>query len=182
VNDERVTTDDGPALLRRGLDQLAGLLDDVPGDALGNSTPCTDWTVQELVDHIVATPTRFARMVRGESIDWSAPTPPAGDDPAGAFRAHADELLDALPDADAGSGPVDVDWQCAELAVHTWDLATALGRSTDDLDPAVAEAGLSFMRANLTEDKRSPVFGPEQPAPEGADPYQRIAAFAGRSV
>jgi hypothetical protein len=66
--------------------------------------------------------------------------------------------------------------------VHTWDLAAALGRSSGDLDPEVAERGLVFMHANLTNDNRSPAFGPEQPAPDSADAYLRIAAFAGRPV
>ena len=66
--------------------------------------------------------------------------------------------------------------------MHTSDLASVLSRSTSDLDPEVAERGLAFMRANLTDENRSPAFGPERPEPEGADPYQRIAAFAGRSV
>jgi uncharacterized protein (TIGR03086 family) len=138
--------------------------------------------VQDLVDHVVATPTRFARMLRGEPIDWSAPTPPAGDDPAGAFRAHADDLLGTWREQ---TGPVEdagLDWQCAELAVHTWDLATALHAPTSSLDPQVAERGLAFMRNSLTSENRAPVFGPERPAPESADAYGRIAAFAGRSV
>ena len=66
--------------------------------------------------------------------------------------------------------------------MHTWDLATAIGRSTGEFDAEVAERGLAFMRANLTEDTRGSAFGPEQPAPEAADAYQGIAAFAGRSV
>ena len=176
-----MTSDDALPVLHRALDQLADLLDEVPRGALGDRTPCEQWTVQDLVDHVVAAPAKFARMVRGESIDWSLPTPPAGDDPAAAFRAHADDLLTAWRDEDAPQGP-GVDWQCGELAVHTWDLATALGRSTADLDPAVAELGAAFMRANLTEANRGPVFGPEQPAPDGADAYGRLAAFAGRSV
>jgi len=176
-----MTPDDDPAVLRRGLDQLAGLLDDVPGGALGHPTPCPQWSVQDLVDHIVATPSRFARMVRGEAVDWSD-TPSAGREPAARFRSHAEDLLRAVADAPAPGGPVTLDWQCAELAVHTWDLATAIGRSTGDLDAEVAERGLAFMRANLTDDNRGSAFGPEQPAPEGADPYRRIAAFAGRSV
>jgi len=172
-----MTPDDHPAVLRRGLDQLAGLLDDVPAGALGDPTPCPQWDVRDLVDHIVAAPARFAGMARGEDVDWSA-TPSAGDEPAARFRENADDLLGAA----AGGGSVPVDWQCAELAVHTWDLATALGRSTADLDPEVAERGLAFMRASLTEENRAPAFGPEQPAPEGADAYRRLAAFAGRSV
>ena len=177
-----MTPEDDVAVLHRALDQLADLLDEVPAGALGDRTPCEDWTVETLVDHIVAAPAKFARMVRGESIDWSAPTPSAGPDPAAAFRSHSEELLQAWRHQESPSGAPGIDWQCAELAVHTWDLATALGRSTGALDPHPAERGLDFMRANLTDDNRSPAFGPEQPSPDGADAYQRVAAFAGRSV
>ena len=158
---------------------MTELLRQVDADARRRPTPCDEWTVQELVDHVVATPTRFAQMLRGESVDWAAPTPPAGADPARAFRSHADELVRTWQQSPTAGG---VDWQCAEIAVHTWDLATALGRPTAGLDPEPAERGLAFMQASLTEDKRSPVFGPEQPAPDGADAYQRIAAFAGRAA
>ena len=67
----------------------------------------------------------------------------------------------------------------AELAVHTYDLATALGRATADLDPEVAEEGRAFMTSSMTDEMRGDAFGPEQPAPADADAYQRIAAFAG---
>jgi uncharacterized protein (TIGR03086 family) len=173
---------DDLAVLRRALDQLAGLVADVRPAAEDDPTPCADWRVRDLVDHVVAAPTRFARMLRDEPVDWSAPTPAAGEDPVGAFRAHAEDLLGAWREH---SGPVEgpgADWQCAELAVHTWDLATALHASTSALDSEVAERGLAFMRAALTPENRGPVFGPEQPAPEGADAYARIAAFAGRRV
>ena len=176
-----MTSDEGPAVLRRALHQLADLLDDVPDAAPDGRTPCPEWDVRALVDHVVAAPPRFARMARGESIDWSE-TPSAGPDPAARFRSHAEDLLRPVADDAASGGPVSLDWQCAELAVHTWDLATAIGRPTADLDAEVAERGLAFVRASLTQDNRGPAFGPEQPAPEGADPYQRIAAFAGRSV
>lgn len=173
---------DDLAVLRRGLEQLTDLLRQVNAAVRDHSTPCQEWTVGDLVDHVVAMPTNFARMVRGESIDWSAPTPPAGDDPAHTFRSRADELLGAWHErAQDSPGHVGVDWQCAEVAVHTCDLARALSLPTGDLDPEVAERGLAFMHANLTEDNRAPAFGPEQPAPQGADAYHRIAAFAGRS-
>ncbi|MBB3084150.1 hypothetical protein [Geodermatophilus sabuli] len=85
-------------------------------------------------------------------------------------------------DGARGGGPVSLDWQCAELAVHTWDLATAIGRTTGDLDAEVAQRGSASMRAGLTDGHRGPAFGPEQRTPEGADACQRTAAFAGRSV
>ncbi len=168
------------AVLARGLDQAEALLGSVEGADLDAPTPCHDWTTAELVDHLVAAPRKFAQMVRGEEVDWSAPTPHVGDDRATVFRGAADQLMEAWEGA--GGAPTGPDWQSAEIAVHTYDLATALGRPTADLDAEVAERGLVYMQANLTADNRGEVFRPEQPAPDGADAYQRIAAFAGRTV
>jgi uncharacterized protein (TIGR03086 family) len=177
-----VTNDEDLAVLRRALDQVAALLDGVRPESTGDPTPCPEWKVQDLVDHLVAAPARFARMLRGQPIDWSAPTPSAGDDPEGTFRAHADDLLLAWRDHTGPVGDAGLDWQCAELAVHTWDLATAVHASTSTFDPHVAERGLAFMQDNLTTENRGPAFGPPQPAPATAEAYARIAAFAGRSV
>lgn len=82
----------------------------------------------------------------------------------------------------AGTAAVPGEWQVAELAVHTSDLASALELPTAELDAAVAAQGLAFMQANLTAENRDPAFDPEQPAPDGADPHERIAAFAGRRI
>lgn len=169
-------------MLDRALNQIAELLDKVRPAHLAQATPCEAWTVQHLVDHIVAAPTKFAHMLRSEQVDWSAPTPPAGGDPAATFRAHASDLLMAWREQDRAAPSSGLDWECAELAVHTWDLATALDTATDALDPDIAERGLAFMRVSLTPENRSPAFGPEQQAPADADAYQRIAAYAGRRV
>jgi uncharacterized protein (TIGR03083 family) len=172
-----MSSDNDTQVLARGLDQLEVLLRSVREDDLGDPTPCSDWTVSDLVDHIVQAPARFAAMVRGEKVDWAAPTPHA-DDPVAAYQENAQALRTALAEhPDSQPGP---DWQCAEIAVHTWDLATALGRPTDTLDPEVAERGRAFMLASLNDDNRSPAFGPEMQPSEGADAYGRIAAFAGR--
>jgi uncharacterized protein (TIGR03086 family) len=174
-----MSSDNATQVLARGLDQLEALLRSVQQDDLGRPTPCSDWRVSDLVDHVVQAPGRFAAMVRGEQVDWAASTPHLND-PVAAYQENARALRAALaehPDAQPGA-----DWQCAEIAVHTWDLATALGRSTDSLDPEVADLGRGFMAASLTDENRSPAFGPEVPAPEHADAYSRIAALAGRPV
>ena len=72
---------------------------------------------------------------------------------ASAFRSAGDDLMHLWHAGGAGEG-ADPDWQTAEFAVHSWDLAHALGRSTAELDPEVAEQGLAFMRANLREEMR----------------------------
>jgi len=165
-------------LIARGLDQLASLLDDVTPDQASLPTPCSDWTIADLADHVVGTTTQFAVMAQGGQPDWGAPTKHE-DQPAAALRRRTGELVTAL---EAGDGSFPVGMAAGELAVHTWDLATALGRDTADLDPAIAEAGHAFMSESLTDQMRGDSFGPEQQAPADADAYQRAAAFAGRAV
>jgi uncharacterized protein (TIGR03086 family) len=176
------TREDELAVLARGLDQAAGIVDTVEESDLARSTPCADWTVSALVDHLVVAPARFAQMVRGEEVDWSAPTPSSDGHGAEELRRGAAELMEAwraVGSDDVSMGP---DWQSAEVAIHTYDLVAALGRPTDGLDQEVADRGLAFMKANLQPQMREPAFDAEQSAPEDADAYQRIAAFAGRAV
>jgi uncharacterized protein (TIGR03083 family) len=168
-------------VLTRSLDQLGDLLLHVRADALDGPTPCTEWKLGQLVDHIVAAPGNFAVMVRGEQPDWSAATPHLDNGWAAEFRSSADDLMHLWHQGSVAEGN-NPDWQIAEFAVHSWDLAHALGRSTGELDPEVAEQGLGFMKANLRDEMRGDVFGPEQPAPAEGDAYDAIAAFAGRSV
>jgi uncharacterized protein (TIGR03086 family) len=76
--------------------------------------------------------------------------------------------------------------QVAELAVHAWDLATSTGQSID-LDPAVGQAALEWMRGALLpafrgEEAEGKSFGPEAPIADDAPLYDRLAAFSGREV
>lgn len=172
---------DDVATLRTALDQAAGVLERVDAADLARPTPCSDWDVATLVDHLLAQPGRFATMMRGGKPDWSAAPPHVDSDWAATFRASGDDLLAAWqsPGIEQAMPP---SWQCAELSVHTWDLARALGVPVDGFDQAPAEAGLEFMTANLKPEMRAGAFGPEQPAPPDAPAYDRIAAFAGRTV
>jgi uncharacterized protein (TIGR03086 family) len=165
------------SIVARGLDQCVDLLRAITPDDLQRPTPCSDWTVADLSDHIVNSTAGMATMAQGGEPDWANAA--HHDAPASVLEVQGAALLEALgsPDAAFPEGMA-----AAELAVHGYDLATALGRDTAGLDPEVAETGLAFMSASMTDDMRGAAFGPEQPAPDGADAYQRIAAFAGRSV
>ncbi|MGA8977703.1 MAG: maleylpyruvate isomerase family mycothiol-dependent enzyme [Pedococcus sp.] len=173
------TSRDDLSTLDRGLTQLGALVGAVQPNDLDRSTPCTDWTVRDLLGHVVQGPANFALSVRGGSPDWSAGAE-LPEDWAAAFTAHADDLREAWtqhPETEPGP-----DFQTAELAVHAWDLATALGRDPAELDPEVAERGFATMSQALTPERRGTAFQPERDAPQDADPYQRLAAFAGRTV
>jgi uncharacterized protein (TIGR03086 family) len=165
------------SIVTRGLDQLGGLLGAVTPDDVGRATPCSEWTVADLSDHIVNSTAGMAAMARGGEPDWSAT--PHHDDPAAALDREGSALVAALSSADT---QFPEGMAAAELAVHAYDLATAIGRPTGDLDPEVADVGYAFMSSSMSDDMRGDAFGPAQPAPADADAYERIAAFAGRSV
>lgn len=164
-------------IVARGLDQLGVLLAAVTPEDLHRSTPCSEWTVADLSDHVVNSTAGMATMARGGQPDWGAST--HHDDPASALQEQARALVGALesPDSAFPAGMA-----AGELAIHAYDLAAALGRATGELDQEIAEVGHAFMSQSLTEDNRGDAFRPEQPAPDGSDAYQRLAAFAGRSV
>ncbi len=170
---------DSIAVLQRALDQTGDVLAAIHKDQLSDPTPCEDWDVAHLIGHVLADPVRFTEALRGGSPDWAAPPEPASGDWAGQFRSEADDLIHAWHQAgeqDDGAA----DWQTAEFAVHTWDLVRATGQDRE-LDPEVAERGYAFMSNALTPDNRGAAFKPEVEAAADADPYDRIAAFAGRN-
>jgi len=168
-------------VLSRAVDQAGDVLDHVHADQLARPTPCEDWDVAALIDHLVEAPRRFLMMMRGEQPDWSADPAHVAESWGPVFRVAGDNLMHAWHEL-AGEPAVPADWQTAELAVHTWDVATAVGYPVDSLDPEVAERGLAFMRDNITDDNRGAAFGAEQTPGVGTGPYERLAAFAGRTV
>ncbi len=172
---------DSIASLSRALDQTGDVLAAIHREQLSDPTPCPDWDMAHLIGHVLADAPRFTESVRGGDPDWSAPPVPvsATTDWAAQFRSDADDLIHAWHQKGAQVEEGDADWQIAEFAVHTWDLVRASGQDRV-LDPEVAERGYALMSKNLTPDNRAPVFGPEVEPPDDADPYDRIAAFAGR--
>lgn len=175
------TTTEAQRVLIHALDQAGDVLDHVRAEQVGKPTPCDEWDVGALADHLVQAPKNFLVMMSGEQPDWSAPTPHLTEGWAASYRVHADDLIHAWH-ALKGDPPVPASWQVAELAVHTWDLAVAIGYPLDRLDTEVAEVGLDFMRDNMTPERRGDAFGPEVEPPTDAGPYDALAAFAGRGV
>ena len=78
------TRSDAVRALSHALDQTGDVLAQVHRDHLDRPTPCPEWDVQRLIDHLVVTPGRFLTMMRGQQPDWSAEPPHVDDDWAGA--------------------------------------------------------------------------------------------------
>jgi uncharacterized protein (TIGR03086 family) len=154
-------------------------------------TPCTDWTVRDLVNHLVGANLVFAALLRDR-------TPPdrgtdhLGENPAVAYRdsgtavqAAFDQpgVLERTYQAPIGSvpGAVMLHLRITDLLVHAWDLAQATGQPVD-LPDDLAEQALAFSRAQLADLPRAGRFGPAQPVTHNAPALDRLVAYLGRPV
>ncbi|MEO8897978.1 MAG: TIGR03086 family metal-binding protein [Candidatus Dormibacter sp.] len=177
------------ATLSRSVDQAGDVIAGVAADQWEMRTPCHEWDVARLVDHVIQSARNGTIRAGGGKTDWTA-APPHADDAAADFRNAGAQLIDAWRDADL-EGTVDmpgmgemprrfpVDQLTAELAVHTWDLARATGQSTG-LDAVVGEAALAWAKGMLKPPMRGEAFGPEVSIDPSASLYDRLAAFFGR--
>jgi uncharacterized protein (TIGR03086 family) len=168
-----------------------GVIAAVKPDHLDNPSPCTEWSVRQVINHVVTGNLAFVSMMTDaarpdRSVDH------LGDDPLAAFRDTTRALREAFSAEGAlqrmyptpfgeGPGTVLVHMRVMEMTIHSWDIAKGSGQSTD-LDPELAESSLASMRAALPADRSGSPFGTEQAAPAGATIADRLAAFAGRIV
>jgi len=164
---------------------------------LGNPTPCTEWTVRDVLNHITGGSTMFAVCVEEGSVpDDMLPQlmggDNLGDDYLGSWRAASSRavaafgipgVLDKVVTLPFGQMPAGIALNIAifDVLTHAADLATATGQELDDNE--LIETALGVGRQMIGPDLRTPgVFGPEVEAPAGATPTQRLLAFAGRQV
>ena len=182
-------SDDSLALLSRVLDQTRSIIAAVGPDQASAPTPCTQWNMRQLVNHVVHDVQQFTAVAQGEGFkasdadvvgdDWLA----AYDAAAGALRAAWNEpgALDRTAKLPFGEVPAtwQVGQQITDLAVHAWDVARAAGQHAE-LDPAVIEAALAWGRQNLKPEFRGAAFGPEVPVAADAPSYSQLIGFFGR--
>jgi uncharacterized protein (TIGR03086 family) len=180
------------ARLVQGFEQLIAA---VRADQWTGATPCTDWNVRNLVNHVVRGNRLFAAVLRGEQPPPPEPADVLGEDPLAAYRAAAAELLEAFGQPGAMErvvtvpfgtvpGSVALHLRKTELLVHGWDLARATGQPTGFSFPEdVAEQELQFSRAAIGQipPGRTP-FGPPQAVADDAPAIDRLAALLGRQV
>ena len=181
-------------LLEQAIAATRSVLTTVSKEQLTDGTPCADWKISDVINHLVAGQYFFEAAVKG--------APPAGgetDFAAGDFVAAFDEGAHHSLAAFGADGAMEKTLTlpfgqmpgaafCAIAATdtftHGWDLAKATGQSTD-LAPALAGQLLHGAQQAITPAWRSPSgnpFGPEQTAPANASNADQLAAFLGRKL
>ncbi|HLG00142.1 MAG TPA: TIGR03086 family metal-binding protein [Acidimicrobiia bacterium] len=157
-------------------------------------TPCDDWTVRELVNHVVTGNYWASELMAGKTIeevgdrldgDILGIDPLAKYEDSAKLADHAFQEPGAMEKMAAVSyGPVPGEVYCGhrfvDTLVHGWDLAKATGQNTD-LDPGLVDACLAVIEPQLEMLQGSGAFGDETiDVAADADPQTRLLAWTGR--
>ena len=153
----------------------------------GDKTPCAEWTVRELLEHMIAVVAGFGSAAGGQAAKPFV----LGDDPATPFDEAASMALAAWRTpgvldrvVDGGPGPMPgsvlAGINLLDTATHAWDLATATGQPAE-LPESVAVAALAAQPSIVSPETRAGRDGPQPAAPPAASPTARLVAFRGRT-
>lgn len=182
------------AALEQAIASAREVLAGVSNEQLGDDTPCANWKVSDLINHLIGAQYFFEAGVLG-----APPAEGETDYSAGDFMAAYDEGAQRCLAAFSADGVMQkmltlpwgqmpgvafVGLAATDTFTHGWDLAKATGQNTD-LAPALAAQLLEGAKQSVSPAFRSAegtVFGLEQSAPAGASNADQLAAFLGRTV
>jgi len=187
-------TDQTRGLLAAVLADLAGVVGGIAERQLHDATPCTDYDVAQLRDHVLGWLTTFAggfadsggQAPRASLDGYRAPADPRAEVTAAAAR--MDQALRAgaagrplrLGDS-AMPGEMALGMILWEYQMHGWDLARATGQPWSP-PAAAAEESLSFAPGMLTADYQGQgkAFAPRVSVPDSAPAFDRLLGLSGR--
>ncbi|HEX3793317.1 MAG TPA: TIGR03086 family metal-binding protein [Acidimicrobiales bacterium] len=182
---DEITLLDG--VLAKTGDIIAGVQD----DQLGLPTPCTEFDVKALMNHIIGWIQVFDAGCHGQTYEGDASAYQFGSDPAGEFRTTARHLtagweeygLDRPVRVMSGDMPGEMVFNMTvmEYMAHGWDLATATGQALPFTEEESAETLARAERTLPAEYRGDDMpFGEAVEVGPDAAGSTRVAAFLGR--
>jgi uncharacterized protein (TIGR03086 family) len=184
-----------PELHRRAVEGFGDRIRAVRDDQWSSSTPCDDWDVRALVNHIVAENLWTPPLMRGGTIDDVGDRfdgDVLGDDPKSAWGESSKEAIASVNEDGAMERTVHLsfgDFPGSEYAmqlladhvIHAWDLARGTG-GDDKLDPELVEACTEWFKSVEDAYRSAGAIGPRPEMPAGADPQTTLLAMFGRKA
>jgi uncharacterized protein (TIGR03086 family) len=184
-------------MMQRVIDATTDVINNSSEAQLANRTLCTEWTVKDLINHMVGGSTMFAisaeeGSVPDEILGQLVGGDNVGDDPKGAWTRSSSRAMAAfgMPGAmekivklPFGEMPAGVALNIAifDVATHAVDLARATGQRVSDTE--MLEGALAIGRQMVGPELRVPgVFDAEQSSSDAASAEDRLLAFAGRKI
>lgn len=160
----------------------------VTDDQLDGPTPCTEYTVAGLLNHLFQVVVEFQKLARFEAPDFAYQPDFLHDDWRERFAAETRALTDAWSQPGAAEGdtspmgfprPIVARLPVFDLAVHGWDLAAATGQPYRDDDTLLTE--LHQMALGFADRARQAgQFGEPVAVPADAPRIDRLVGLVGR--
>ena len=180
-------------LHRRAADTFDRRVQKVAGDQWSGPTPCSEWDVRTLVNHLVYENRWAVDLAAGKTIAEVGDRYEGdllGDDPKGAWQdsrqacaaAFApDDVLDRTVHLSFGDFPGSeyLGQLTTDLVIHGWDLAKGIG-DDDELDPELVSFVWDLWKPREEMVRQSGVFGAQVDVPEDADQQTKVLALLGR--
>ena len=173
---------------------LMPIMAGVTAAQLNSDTPCTDWSVQSVINHALAVQAFGGATISNNKADMAAmgqvdhALPSEGAEAA--FKSITDSTLAVLKAADLEEivktpfgempGGNFIMVPITEMIIHRWDLAKATGQDAT-MDSALAELGLQALTGALAGGRDSAFFGPEVTVPASASAQDRLLGLSGRT-
>lgn len=180
--------------MANGIEEFHKRLKTLDASQWGARTPCAEWDVRTLVNHVTGELLWIPPLLEGKTVPEVGDRfdgDVLGDDPqatwlgavAGAeAAAAAPGALDGIAHLSFGDFPASdyLGQVTSDAIIHAWDLARALGVD-DRWDPAISEFVVAFMDPQIEAWRSAGAFGPAVDVPPGADTQDRLLAQTGRS-
>ncbi|MEU6082449.1 TIGR03086 family metal-binding protein [Streptomyces sp. NPDC047108] len=176
-----------------GLEEFGRRVHRVRDDQWPADTPCADWSVRDLVNHLVGEHLWAPWLLRGATLaevgdrfDGDV----LGDDPVAAWDTAAVESKAAFhrpgaleSEVHTSGGPTPAEeyaWQMVtDLAVHAWDLARGIGDDAT-LEQDLASEVYAYIEPRADAWRGYGVFGPAVKVQDAAPVQDRLVALLGR--
>jgi uncharacterized protein (TIGR03086 family) len=159
------------------LGKVAGAADD-----LDKATPCDEWDVRTLLNHMLETERYFIGAARGQDVSPPSPQPPEllGEDPVAEFDDARAETLQVFGEDGVieKTGP-SLGIAFSDQLLHGWDLARATGQDATMPD-GLAEAAYDMIHGRFTDEQRKGTFKPEIAVGPDATAQDKLLAYTGR--
>ena len=143
---------------------------------------CDEWSVRDLLNHMLGTQRYFVSAARGEDASMPGPKPPnvLSDNPEADFEQARKDVLETFGQEGVieKTGPA-IGIAFADMLLHGWDIARSTGQD-DTMPDGLAQAAYDTIHGRFTDEQRKGVFKPEIQVGADATPQQRLLAYTGR--
>ncbi len=189
------TSDTFANLYARAMDATQRFVAGVPDNQWSSPTPCDEWDVRDVVNHMVGGNLLLVEMLKGKTVEEVGDVFDGdllGDDPVGAYERSVEVAKGAVGAPGAMgvtvhfsygdySGPEYASQMFLDLLIHGWDVAAGSGQKRT-LEPELIEACYPVAEEMAAAVRDTGVYGDDLSVADKSDLQTRLLGLLGRSA